>query len=226
MFLHSQDRSYTVEEMYDLVEGAGLRFIAFSNHRTRRECRPATCLRNPRLLRRLRRLPVRKQQAIGELMAGHIMRHSFYVSDQEGTVADLNDLDNVPFFFHAPPTRLDETMAANPRGRVNVTFSGGLGLSFQPGQWTHYLFMYLDGWTSLGEIFDRARKETGASVSDTELLAEFRPIYKVLKDFDGVLLRHRSVPPLSCMGSGEINGTDVGRQEKGGPSMAGIGLGK
>ena len=226
MFLHSQDRSYTVEEMYDLVDGAGLRFIAFSNHRTRREYRPATYLRNPRLLRRLRRLPVRKQQAIGELMAGHIMLHSFYVSERDGTVADVNDLDNVPFFFYAPPSRLDETMAANPRGRVNVTFSGGLGLSFQPGQWTHYIFKYLDGWTSLGEIFDRVRKETGASVSDTELLAEFRPIYKVLKDFDWVLLRHRSVPPLPCMGKWEINGTDGGGQEKGGPPGAGIGLGK
>ncbi len=212
MFLHSQDRSYTVEEMYALVEGAGLRFIDFSNHRTRREYRPGTYLRNPRLLRSLRRLPIRRQQAIGELMAGHIMQHSFYVSEREQTVADLDDLDNVPYHFYAPPANLYETMTANPKGRVNVTFSGGLGLSFQPGPRTRFIFKYLDGRASLGEIFARVREETGEPFTDRELLAEFGPIYEILKPYDWILMRHRSVSPLPCMGDGEIVGTEEGRR--------------
>lgn len=77
LLLHKQDRSYTVPELYETLDKAGLdivQFVGSSNY----DC--MDLINDAKLKARLSALPLREQQAFAELLTGNISKHTFYAA--------------------------------------------------------------------------------------------------------------------------------------------------
>jgi SAM-dependent methyltransferase len=196
VFLHAQDRPYTVEEVYELVEGCGLQLIELIDQ-GRAQYMVGSYLRHPGLLEKITRLPRRQQRAIAELVAGDQTRHNFYVARDADRVATPDDLKNVPFYFLVSPGDLSELIEKRPGQAVSVTHPlYMLPVEFTPGRYAGHVFRHLDGERSLKEIFDEIRRDVKLDerqLTNDELLREFTPIYERFNAVGWMLLRHRSV---------------------------------
>jgi SAM-dependent methyltransferase len=196
VFLHAQDRPFTVKEIYDLVEGCGLQLIELIE-RGRSKYLVESYIRDARLLQRVHAFPKRDQQAMAELIAGDLIVHNCYVGRHRDTVATLEDLRNVPFYFLYEPENIADAIEKRPGQRISV--KGALfdaTIEFMPGPYTRQIFRQLDGERSLKEIFELVRKDVGLSdqeLPNAQLLEEFRPDYEAFNNVGWMLLRHKSV---------------------------------
>jgi SAM-dependent methyltransferase len=198
LFLHEQDRAYTVPEVYDFVERAGLKLVEYYRPRDRVLLDPEACIPDASLLERVRARDLRTQRAVAELMTGRLIKHDFYVAATADTVASPDDLDNVPFLTGGFKAESSRALAAQvrqaPRAPVEIN-AQIYRYSFQPGRHTAAIFDHLDGERSLGEIYAAVRGATGAGgPSDADLAADFAPVYARMVFGGHLLLRHRSVP--------------------------------
>ncbi len=202
LFLHSQDRAYTVPELYDWIEQRSKLHIQLSRMELGRfPYSPESYVRDPALLQIVKALPLREQQAVAELMAGNMNRHCFYATQSKDAAARLDELDNVPFFFlgfeSIKGAELSEHMRKNPGQHVMLKDpQTGVTLDLAPGRYSRQLLRYLDGERSLREIFRLAKNDEslgGAGVTDDQLLEDFRPIFDLFNAAEGMLLRHKSV---------------------------------
>jgi SAM-dependent methyltransferase len=202
LFLHSQDRAYSVPELYEWIEQRCRMHIQLS-------CRglgqfpyaPENHLPDPAIRRILASLPKSERQAIAELAVGNIDRHFFFATRSKTCTATIDDLDNVPFFFrHFRSLDLQglcEQMKNNPGKffafrdpKTNVVFN------LQCGKYSAQILRRLDGERSLRDIFRLVRSDElgeGMALDDAQLIEEFRPIFELFNAVEGMLLRHRSV---------------------------------
>jgi 2-polyprenyl-3-methyl-5-hydroxy-6-metoxy-1,4-benzoquinol methylase len=196
VFLHAQDRPFTIPEIYELVHGCGLQVIELIE-RGRAEYMVETYIRDPKLLDMIGKLPKTEQQAIAELISGARIVHNSYVARSTDRVATVEDLRNVPFFFLQGPQ--DIVGLINESSGRPVSIRSTLyqtTIEFMPGPYTRHIFQHLDGQLSLKEIFDVVRKDVRRSeqeLPNEELLKELRPIYERFNNIGWMLLRHRSV---------------------------------
>jgi SAM-dependent methyltransferase len=196
VFLHAQDRPFTVKEIYDLLEAGGLQLIELIE-RGRSKYMVESYIREAKLLERLRQFPKKDQQAIAELITGDLIVHNCYAARQSDTIAVLDDLRNVPFYFLYEPENIADLIEKRPG--QSVTVKGDLfdaTIEFIPSRNTKAIFRHLDGERSLKEIFELVRKGAGVGEPDlpnTQLLEEFRPIYEIFNNVGWMLLRHKSV---------------------------------
>ena len=100
MFLHKQDRCYSLPELYEWVEKAGLNFIEFSDVSAKLKLRPENYITDFSLLQKVKKMDHKKQTAIAEIMCGSIIKHQFYVSKQKAPQATMDDVNNIPYFFY------------------------------------------------------------------------------------------------------------------------------
>ena len=86
-FLHSQDRAYTVDQIYKFVEDAGLQFNSFTNFNPsldeKYRYRAELTISDDSVYERVKTLSEREQQAISEMFCANIGLHTFYVSFRE-----------------------------------------------------------------------------------------------------------------------------------------------
>lgn len=101
LFLHKQDRAYTIPQLYEFIEKAGLNIAAFTEPFTRAVLNIDSYFKDSLTKDRIKNLPLREQQAICELMYGSIIKHDIHVSKKNDTMADFADLDNIPFIHNA-----------------------------------------------------------------------------------------------------------------------------
>src|SRR3546814_18169756 len=131
LLLHSQDRSYTVEEIAGLLSAAGLNLISFIEP-LRYE--PGTYLKDPVLLRQLASLSPEGRAAVAEKLAGNMKTHVLYVSRRPATdtlawpygpeaIPCLRVLDGVKL---AKAVRRARALTGAERAGVGVG-KGGLG---------------------------------------------------------------------------------------------------
>jgi SAM-dependent methyltransferase len=196
MLLHAQDRPFTVDELYDLVEGCNLKVVELLE-RGRYNYQVEWHIRDERILDKVGALPRRQQQAIAELIAGDMTVHNFYVARQADRVATPDDLRNVPFYFLDPPRNVPELIERSRGQRVKIEAPlYAAPVEFVPGRYTGAIFKALDGERSLKEIFEEVRRGHGLSeqqLPNDDLLKEFLPVYRQFNDLGWMLLRHRSV---------------------------------
>jgi SAM-dependent methyltransferase len=195
--LHSQDKAYTVLELHDWLNECGLNLAAFAEAKA--FYRPETFVKDADLLERIKELPIEKQQAIAEIITGALKKHVFYASPKEDTVATPYDKDNIPFFYKQITA---ETLYDIAKGKPAGTFvemkhpqQGTIHLVL--GEYTQYLLKYLNGRTSLREVFELIRTETEfgqKKPSDEEIFCDFKKAYELFDPMDVMLLRHESVP--------------------------------
>lgn len=201
MFLHKQDRAYTIVQLMEFIEKAGLNYIDSFDVNTRIALRIENYIKDPVLLKKLQDMPLVYQLAICELMVGNIIKHSVYVSNMQDAKASLDDLDNVPFFFHAGdiPANVSNYLSQNPNSQsININVSNAFlkegKITIPVSKHTIHIFNHLKPSSkSLKEIFDGVRTDSATDVTNEELLNEVKRIFHPMLLSGILLLRDKSV---------------------------------
>jgi SAM-dependent methyltransferase len=202
--LHSQDRSYSVGELFDWLEsnprggGHGMHLEFTDVQRGRSPYLPHFVLGRspPAMAEKLRGMPRRQQYAIAELLGGDLVTHSAYVTPGANCTAPYGDAAYVPFFFHEPLTGeiLGRVFGANRGQRFVMQHEhSGTWVSVSPGKYSPQILRLIDGKRSFAEIFDQFRADwhgKAAAPDNDVLFADFAEPYEVLNSLDRLLLRH------------------------------------
>ncbi len=201
--LHSQDRAYTVEQLYAwLVDGHGLSLAFSALGRGRSAYEPRLVLRGAPaspVLAGLEGLPPRQRHAAAELLSGNIMMHVFYATRSTTSQAAYGDADMVPFFYNEPLTGPQVAAIFNQNGGRPFWLDHkhlGLTVAVQPGRHAAQVLQHMDGRLSFGEIFERVRAEPAnrnLQLGDAQLFEDFRGSFDILNAIERLLLRHKAV---------------------------------
>ena len=203
LLLHSQDRSYTVGELFDWLsdgtpDGYGMHLALTDVQRGRSPYLPRMVLGNkpPAMAGALAALPRRRQYEIAELLIGSIITHSLYATRSAACTAPYGDAEYVPFFFHEPLTgELAAQVFGSQSGQPFMLNHQHSGMAFKvnPGRYGPQLLKLIDGEKSFAEIFDAFRaawKGQATAPDNAALFADFADCYEALNALDRLLLRH------------------------------------
>lgn len=199
LLLHSTDRAYTVPELYDWMQTAGLTIPRFSGGLGYRLCYMPEFVfgQDAELMQRVKKLPEEEQQAIAELAHANISRHIFFAAPHKEGMADVKDDNMVPFFFMQylnGPSLSKQVRASN--GPLAVQPGGGVRITLPQGKYVADILENMDEEQTIGEIIQSVvLKNKDASVSDVR--TEFEKLYEQLEMIDALLLRHKDVPAFA-----------------------------
>lgn len=199
LLLHSQDRSYTVGELFDWLGGEHGLHLAFSDvQRGRSPYLPHMVLgsKPPAMAAQLRKLPLRQQYEMAELMIGNIITHSLYLTQGASRTSPYGKAEYIPFFYHEP---LSGEMAAQVFGsNRSQPFMlkhqhSGVSVMVNPGKYGANILRLIDGQQSFGSIFEQFRAGwhgQAAAPDNATLFADFAESYDTLNALERLLLKH------------------------------------
>ena len=206
LLLHSQDRSYSVGELFDWlgddaangVKGHGMHLAFTDVQRGRSPYLPRMVLgsKPPAMAAALAALARRQQYEIAELLIGSIITHSMYVTRNAACTAPYGDADYVPFFFHEPLTGEIAAQVFGSQGGQPFVLNhqhSGMAFKVNPGRYGPQILRLIDGKKCFAEIFDAFRaawKGQAAAPHNAALFADFADCYEALNALDRLLLRH------------------------------------
>lgn len=200
--LHSQDRAYTVPQLYEwLADGHGLTIALSDINRGRFPYLPEMTLsRDAHKLRsHLKEMSERDRYALSELLIGDLTRHIMYLTPSADAKAPYGDAEYIPFFAHDPFSgkALGELFAPKNNGELTVLHHQVLGATLVADscQYSGKIFAHVDGLRTFQEIFDLVRVEPEcreAPPDNARLFADFRQSFDALNTIERILLRHVS----------------------------------
>lgn len=203
MFLHKQDRAYTVPQLYEFIEKAGLNFVEYNSAHSRIMLKPETYFKDQEILKKIKALDVKTQQAICEIMCGSIIKHSLYVSKKKNTIARVTNKDNIPFIYTITDLsrQIVEYIDANPNlvgTRMSFSwksdFLGDVSIQIPVSNYTKFLFKHMiDHKKSLKEIHKAIEKDLGKKITDSEFAGEINRIFPSLEEAGVLILHNKNV---------------------------------
>ncbi|MEP6589369.1 MAG: class I SAM-dependent methyltransferase, partial [Polaromonas sp.] len=182
LLLHSQDRSYSVGELFDWLDGQHGLHLAFSDvQRGRSPYLPHMVLgrKPPAMSEQLRKLPLRQQYEMAELMIGNLITHSLYVTPDVRSTAPYGNAQYIPFFYHEPLTgEIAAQVFGSNRGQPFMLTHqhSGVSVMVNPGKYGARILRLIDGQKSFGEIFEAFRagwQGQAAAPDNAALFADF-----------------------------------------------------
>lgn len=197
MFLHSTDRAYSIPQVYDFLESAGLKLITF-RRRERALCTPGVAYKFNPLTDMLAAMDQRDRQGALELFSGVIIKHTFFAAPSDDTVARPDDAENVPLFHLIPDFgRILAGELASKPGRKSVTANlpKGMQVTVPVGAYTAGFARHIDGTRTIGKIAELISSEDPSRLDPATVAASFPPFFDPLNLWDLLLLRHCSVQP-------------------------------
>lgn len=209
LYLHSQDRAYTISRFYDFVEGAGLEIIklfSYSESDTATLYDPAAYIKDKRLMNIVQVYDVRTQQAIAELLNGRISQHVCYAARTKPDSPDPACLDNIPFFTLTAPRQTYDLIyrhvcSSGDEIRLTQQTTKAM-LVFRKTRNAEAIFRFMDGRRTLREIFDlviTAGKPGQGKATYKVLAKEFGEIFSAMNSHNWLLLRDRAVPEMATV---------------------------
>lgn len=200
LFLHKQDRCYSVPEIYEFVENADLNFVEFYDPCEKLALRPETYIKDFSLLQKIKAMDLIKQRAICEIIVGNIIKHTFYASNQKDSVAVLEDLNNTPYFYAIAglPQQVYDYLTSsaavgNMNSTLNSTWLKDISLNIPISAYTKHIFKLLVGESkTLREIFDAINAELEQKVDDKILLTEVSTAFEPFITVGAMLLRDKN----------------------------------
>lgn len=204
LFLHSQDRSYTVPELYEwFVDKKGMHLQLTAPHRGH-SVYDAQLYLNPNIQHTVAEKSLREREAVAELVSGALITHCMYLTKGVQT-AKPDDKDNVPFFsFCMKPMNLvamADQFEQNPGMAFDIELNRDIDrpkmkLHYQPGPMTHEIIRQIDGEQTIGQIIDavqKNKKNRKAGFDATDVKSEFIELYDFFHRVGGIHLRHKSI---------------------------------
>lgn len=196
LFLHSQDRAYSVSELYELTKECGLNIIEFvtSENGGKVGYRPSSFIHDSTLLKSIEKLPKKEQESIAELSAGFFKKHIVYLSSNkyDTPIAQLSNLELVPYFkmLNLKQFVLQQG-EKHPNQKIQLSLrNGGVQQRLTLSLSKEFLAIVnlIDGEKSLKEILQEIKE-------DNELLLQsFKPNYEAFFNFDLMLLKSKKFP--------------------------------
>ncbi|MFZ4541921.1 MAG: hypothetical protein ACOYNL_08995, partial [Rickettsiales bacterium] len=195
------DRAYTVPQIYDWVEGAGLMLSEFFGETTDDSLyTPQSYTNSADVMALVTPKTAREHHTIAELMNGNIAKHYFYASKQPKAPAQFEDdmviaygpmmclFNFVPPFVEALKNLpIGQRVDGNPR-----PFNAPI-LFITRTRHVVELLPMIDGVRSIGTLVAQVAKASGAPVA--EVRADLETLYKELRTRQTVFLRHESLAP-------------------------------
>jgi SAM-dependent methyltransferase len=178
LLLHSQDRCFDVNELYELADSAGLDVLAFADRAVAYE--PHTHLKQEVSATHLDRVDLRRRQAIAELMTCDLIAHEFYLGrhavhrpaslDNEGNALSLAGA------MHGH--HLEISAGLTPGRTLNITGRSGT-LALVGNALNRALFAQMDAVTPLAQVYERVRAQV-PGLSRADIRAAVRELYGTL----------------------------------------------
>ena len=199
LLLHSQDRSYSVGELFDWLGTQHGMHLSFSDvQRGRSPYLPHMVLgrKPPAMTASLRQLPLRQQYEMAELMIGNIITHSLYLTQNASCTAPYGDAAYIPFFYHEPLTgEIAAQVFDSHRGQPFMLQHqhSGVSVMVNPGKYGAKILRLIDGQKSFDQIFDQFRADwrgQAAAPGNAALFADFAESYETLNALERLLLKH------------------------------------
>lgn len=216
LFLHSNDRSYTVPQLYEWAHAAGLHVVDFfGDHMDGSFYDPATYTVRRELLDPLNDKPIAERQAVAELMHGSMIKHNFYLAKQPKEPAQFADDMVIAYGFMQSlfgrqilillealaQAAIGDTVSYSPRPFASLP---PLAITKRPA--TDLLVRYIDGHRSIGEIVTAVSKVSKLSRNDVR--KDLKLLYDQMRTRQMVFLRHESVKPF-------VSGPEINARLKG-----------
>ncbi|MBL8199212.1 MAG: class I SAM-dependent methyltransferase [Chromatiales bacterium] len=175
LLLHSQDRCFSVPDLYGLAASASLDILAFVDHVLAYDLTnllPAGAI-PPHVLQ----MELSRRQALAELLIGDIASHEFYLGFREiHRPASLDDDDNTLVMLGKMHGHHAEIAAGLQPGRT-ITFEGRSGrLTITGTPVNRLLFAHMDGRTPLSTIYNTIIKAV-PGVTRAGIEAELSALY-------------------------------------------------
>lgn len=200
LFLHSQDRAYDILEVYDFAEKAGLSFVDFPNWHDRFLYTVDNFVKEPDLLEKIKKLDLKTQRAISEIIVGSIKKQTFYIAANPLAKPSLENGDNVPFLFGFDADAhksISQIIEKHPGQAIDID-AGVAKFSFTPTKYSKYIFRYLDGSNDIATIMNNIKIDLkDSNISEEEILADIKSVYEGFNRFDRMFIRHKSVPQFT-----------------------------
>ncbi len=205
MFLHKQDRAYSIPDMYELIHSAGLNFVEFTDIKERLSLKLDNYINDFSLLQKLKKKSIEQQQAIAELLLGNIIKHSFMVSNKKDTEASIEDLDNVPYFYgiNDVAKQICDYIQNNkiaPGNSINFSITTNYGMNVSVNLpisiYTEAVFKQMidtPNTKSFIEIFDNIRQDMQKDIENEMLIQEIKRVFTPFISLDLMLLRNKLV---------------------------------
>lgn len=209
LLLHPQDRAYSVPELHEYMASAGLQILSFQDDSTSGAhlYNPKRIVMSEQAQKEIDKLDIKDQQALAELLAGNINKHTFYAGRKPATLPDPNDEDFIPsvnYLFSVNMKSLLKMvliaqdkyiMCTNQKGNhdiiVEVTPSAGA------------LIIAMDGKRTIRQIIDQVSAAT--NLPRDEVKSHFLKLYYDLTAHDIIFLRHSSVPQYDNLDQIQMN---------------------
>lgn len=204
LFLHTQDRAYSILEVHNWLERCGMKLASEPGTYYRQlHYLPETFLKNNDLLQKIRQYPLKQQQAIGEALSGQISKHEFYAIPDGTTasVARLSDDGMIPWpgIGHIAPFGELAGIAEKHNDAFTVTlnqYPDKPHVSVPKGRFVASLLRAIDGSHTVSDIVTMV-EEKHANASREAIMHDFENLFLDMNRGHAIYLRHESVPPLT-----------------------------
>jgi len=204
LFLIARDRAYTIPELYDFVEGAGLKIVRLlyeGQGLGGNLYEPGAYLHDEQMLESIGRLTPRERHAVAELLNGRIDKHTLYAARATRPEPDSSMLDFIPSLPVTTTTvradYRDAWQAAAAPGDFAVISVNGFNANVTVRKTPHMadFFRHLDGHRTLQEIYDGIIAANQGEALDYGMLStEFEGLFSAMRKCDYLPMRHKSVP--------------------------------
>lgn len=206
LLLHTQDRSYSVSEIYEWVEEqAGMKFSQFmSLGGSSVIYDPKTYLAGTPLVEKTDKLSVKEKAIMAEKLNSQMITHEFFVSNKtnESSHANVDDLDMVPFYSMMSPATptweeakrlFGEKVGTDPKFGFRINAASGVNILIYPDKWSAKILGRIDSKRTLKEIYNDIREAFAeGGPTDEELHASFKNMYEKGLGIQWILLRHKT----------------------------------
>lgn len=150
LFLHKQDRAYSIPELFDWLNQADLNFIDFSCSKS--DYDPRCYIKDQELLQSVLSKNKQEQYAISELISGAIIKHSFYCGKNKNTIADLTEDSILVLSDSVNKNELSKVMVSENTGNNYLFQQSAIKISVDIDVLTCTFFSHLDRKHSIKEI--------------------------------------------------------------------------
>lgn len=198
LLLHPQDRAYTVPELYEFTRSAKLNYLSFQD-----DCTSGASLYDPKrfihdseVLDELHKLELEERQALAELIASNISKHTFYTTRNPISEPDVNDENFIPIVNYAfsanMKTLLKMVITATDENIMCTNQKGNHAIIIGVFPTTAALIIAIDGSRTIRQILDDV--SSASKIDREEVKDHFHHLYEDLRAHDIIFMRHSSIP--------------------------------
>ncbi len=203
LLLHSQDRAYDIDAIYDLLGAAGLHLIGFTGPQ-KRKYRLESLLGNPSALPPCAHLTLQQRYAVAEKLTGDIYKHSFYAARNPDCIARPDDYRGNPALCIVLTAEMKDMheqvhQAIVPGEVLSITYTvdGKQEVFRLPGNAINKeLFRYFDGHTPIEKMIRKVKVKTGCGNLQI-IQSEIEMAFDLLHSMGWAYLctQRREIPP-------------------------------